>query len=191
MEAWGQRLEEAKRQIKGAKEQIYKAERVIDELIEATSKQRNEISELENALKGIKLFEVEMGQEETFPVPGLKDDQCTQVTEGPLLTEGIRTEGTQVNPGAMQILYQSSSGSRDQHSGGRGRRGQRKESFPGKCHFCHKQGHIARDCRSKLRHRQGAGRGKPVRKNGTVGLRIDWSMISIPSKESGDVEFNP
>jgi hypothetical protein len=188
MEAYGQRLEKAKRQIKGAKEQIYKAERVIDELIEATSKQRNEISELENALKGIKLFEVEMGQEETIPIPGLKDDQSTQVTEGPLLTEGIRTEAMQVNPGAMEILCQSSSGSRGQQFRGREGRGQRKESFAGKCHYCKKQGHFARDCRSKQRHRQGAGRGRPVRRNGTVGLRIDWSMISIPPNESGEVE---
>jgi hypothetical protein len=92
METWGQRLEEAKQQIKGAKAQIEEAERVIDELIEAASKQ-NEISELERSLSNIKLFQFEMGQEETFPVPGLKDDQCTQGTEGPLLTEGIRTEG--------------------------------------------------------------------------------------------------
>jgi hypothetical protein len=132
-----------------------------------------------------------MGQEETFPIPGLKDDQSTQVTEGPLLTEGIRTEGTQVNSGAMEILCQSSSGSRGQQPRSRDGREHRKESFAGKCHYCKKLGHFARECRSKRRHRQDAGREKLVRRNGTVGLRIDWSMISIPPNESGEVEFNP
>jgi hypothetical protein len=122
----------------------------------------HQISVFEKPLSDIKLFECEMTQEEKVSIPGRNEDESTKDMEVPR---------EKCQPWSDGDFMPSKHESRGQWSRCRGDRGQQRDSFTGKCHYSHKPGHSAQDCGSKQRHSQVVNRERPVRRNGTVGLR--------------------